>query len=232
MHAARLRLADARLSCDLGDEAPASCGILGQMLLLRLPPALHVLPDAPGTEGDGDDGEEIDTDLAPERNVPEGGSDGQGLGRRDGHGQADGGKRGFGSRYLLPKRGGPGAERNSYSGWNRRKRLRFAAARIPETRKASHVSRERQGFSVWSRNPSGCRFTALPVSAGMIKDCTRGETVSGDRFEVREMPSGAAVFLILQIVSVDVFCPRKLLVPCALEASGGTDESPMTEHPA
>ena len=84
VHPSRARLPDPRLPGDLGEESPHARRILGKMLVGASPPALHVEPDAPGAAGDGEDGEQIDADLAPERDVPEGGTDGEIRGQKGG----------------------------------------------------------------------------------------------------------------------------------------------------
>ena len=85
MHAARLGFADARLEGDFIEESIPARRVGGELVAAGLLPAPDIEADAPGAECDGDGGEEVDADFAPERDVPESRADGKVRGHRSGH---------------------------------------------------------------------------------------------------------------------------------------------------
>ena len=85
MHAAGRSLAHFFFKDSLFEQAIPATGIARQLFILAAAPNFNVLTDTPSTEGDGDDGVDIDADFAPEGHIPEARADRKIRGERCGH---------------------------------------------------------------------------------------------------------------------------------------------------
>ena len=85
MHAAGRSLVHFFFKDSLFEQAIPAIGITRQLFILAAAPNFNVLTDTPSTEGDGDDGGDIDADFAPEGHIPEARADRKIRGERCGH---------------------------------------------------------------------------------------------------------------------------------------------------